>query len=185
MKSIFTLHAGEYLTGCEIERQFGSKVNLWVPVKDEGIDILITDRANKRIVSVQVKYSRDFVRVSRNQEKRLSYRSLGWWTFKREKLLKSKADFWVLLTYDGFGRESDFIVIPPKELLKVFNQTQRRKEIIQCYVCVTRNGKRAFEGRDLSTVETEAIIAGDRKAGKRDLSKYLSNWEPIRKKLRI
>jgi hypothetical protein len=36
MKPLFTIHAGEYLTGYEIEKQFGKKFNDWVPNKDEG-----------------------------------------------------------------------------------------------------------------------------------------------------
>lgn len=185
MKPLFTLHAGEYLTGCEIERQFGSKVNLWVPVKDEGIDILVTDRDNKRMVSLQVKYSRDFARIARDNHKRKQLRSVGWWTFKRSKIQKSKADFWVLLTYDGFGKESDFIIIPPRVLLSIYDKTNRKKEIIQSYVCITLDRKIAFEGRDLSNDQLNDIIDGRKNPNIRDLKKYLSNWSLIVKGLRI
>jgi hypothetical protein len=45
MKPIFSIHAGEYLTGSHIENKF-RQVNVWVPAKDTGIDLLVSDRAN-------------------------------------------------------------------------------------------------------------------------------------------
>jgi hypothetical protein len=185
MKPLFTLHAGEYLTGCEIERQLGAKVNLWVPSKDEGIDILITDRMNKRMTSIQVKYSRDFIRLVKDNARRKALRSGGWWTFNRLKLKNSKADFWVLLTYDGFGKESDFIVIPPKDLLRIYDRTGRKQRIIQSYVWVTKNRNLAIEGRDLTKEKSIDMIEGKISAGIRDLTPYLANWDQIRKKLGV
>jgi hypothetical protein len=41
MRPIFTVHAGEFLAGQYIEREF--KKNVWVPRKDTGIDLLVTD----------------------------------------------------------------------------------------------------------------------------------------------
>lgn len=185
MKPLFTLHAGEYLTGCEIDRKLGARVNLWVPSRDEGVDILVTDCNNKRMVSIQVKYSRDFVRVARDSQRRKQLRSVGWWTFNRSKLQNSKADFWVLLTYDGFGKESDYIIIPPKELLRIYNRTDRTASIIQSYVWVTKDKKRAFEGRDLNREQGNAMIDGKTKAGIRDLSRYLGNWNQLKRKLKL
>jgi len=185
MRPLFTVHAGEYLTGCEIEKRLGRKVNLWIPSKDEGVDILVTDRKNKRNVSLQVKYSRDFVRVGKSADRRLALRSVGWWTFNRVKLQNSKADFWVLLTYDGHGKESDFIVIPPKQLLNIYKRTSRNDKTIQSYVWVSKDNKRAFEGRGLTKEQGDAMINGVTPAGIRDLSRYLGNWDQVRKKLRI
>ncbi|SRR5579872_284469 len=60
MKPILSVHAGEYLTGSCIERKF-RHVNLWVPAKDTGIDLLVSNRANRKTVSLQVKFSKDFL----------------------------------------------------------------------------------------------------------------------------
>jgi len=60
MRPFFTVHAGEYLVGSEIERQF-KQVNVWVPSRDTGIDLLMSNRKNRRTVSVQVKFSKDFL----------------------------------------------------------------------------------------------------------------------------
>ena len=59
MKSLFTIHAGEFVTGEHIERKF-RKVNVWLPSRDTGTDLLVTDAKNKTSVSLQVKFSRDF-----------------------------------------------------------------------------------------------------------------------------
>ena len=59
MKPFFTIHAGEYLVGSHIESNF-KKINIWVPSKDKGIDLLLTNSDNSKSVSVQVKFSKDF-----------------------------------------------------------------------------------------------------------------------------
>ena len=60
MKPIFTIHAGEYLLGSFIEGKF-KNLNVWVPTKDKGIDLLISDAANKKTITYQVKFSKDFL----------------------------------------------------------------------------------------------------------------------------
>ena len=60
MKTLFTVHAGEFLVGSEIEKRI-TGANVWVPSKDKGIDLLISDSQNGRLVTVQVKFSRDFL----------------------------------------------------------------------------------------------------------------------------
>src|SRR5690554_7689567 len=65
MQPLFTIHAGEYLVGSHIEQHLrdpnGDKVNVWVPSKDTGIDLLVTDKTNKKTTSLQVKFSKDFL----------------------------------------------------------------------------------------------------------------------------
>ncbi len=58
MKSMFTIHAGEYLVGLHVQKSL--KLNAWIPAKDTGIDLLVTDDANLHAVSLQVKYGKDF-----------------------------------------------------------------------------------------------------------------------------
>ena len=59
MKPLFTVHAGELLVGHEIENQF-SRVNVWVPAKDRGIDLLVSNNNNKTAVSQLKNDNRDF-----------------------------------------------------------------------------------------------------------------------------
>ena len=42
MKPICTIHEGKFLIGDYINRRFGRKLNVWVPTKDSGVDLLIT-----------------------------------------------------------------------------------------------------------------------------------------------
>ena len=51
MKPMFTVHAGEYLVGSYIEENF-KNLNIWVPSRDSGIDLLITNKDNKKTVSI-------------------------------------------------------------------------------------------------------------------------------------
>ena len=60
MKPLFTVHAGEFLVGCEIEHKFRN-LHAWVPAKDTGVDFLVTDHNNKKTLPLQVKFSRDYL----------------------------------------------------------------------------------------------------------------------------
>ena len=53
MRPLFTIHAGEFVVGDYVERTF-RRVNLWVPSRDTGTDLLVTDSKNKKAVSLQV-----------------------------------------------------------------------------------------------------------------------------------
>jgi len=59
MRPLFTIHAGEYLVGLHVQKHL--KLNAWIPAKDIGIDLLVTDMENRRTVSLQVKYGKDFL----------------------------------------------------------------------------------------------------------------------------
>ena len=63
MKPMFTIHAGEYLTGAYIEENC-KEANVYVPTKDTGIDLLITSKDSKKIVSLQVKSSKDLLSLN-------------------------------------------------------------------------------------------------------------------------
>jgi len=133
MKPLFSVHAGEYLVGSHIERQF-RRVNVWVPTKDTGIDLLVTDRSNRRSVSLQVKFSKDFLVTSMGPEFQTRLQACGWWTLDRDKLKRSTADYWVFVL-QGFARRSvDFVLFPPRELLKRLQRIHGSQRTFQ--VCV-------------------------------------------------
>lgn len=118
MKPIFSVHAGEYLTGSYIEQKFPN-VNLWIPAKDTGIDLLVSDRPNRKTVSLQVKFSKDFLVTSKNwkaPEFQHKLRACGWWTLNSEKLLCSHADYWVFVLRQqecGLCRDSTARTVAP------------------------------------------------------------------------
>lgn len=46
MRPLFTIHAGEYVVGEFIENNLGD-LNVWIPAKDTGIDLLVTNKENQ------------------------------------------------------------------------------------------------------------------------------------------
>jgi hypothetical protein len=77
LKPLFTIHAGEFLVDCEIERKF-RRVNVWIPAKDTGIDLLVSNNDNSKTVSLQVKFSRDYL-VTHLKRGRVSEGIAGLW----------------------------------------------------------------------------------------------------------
>ena len=66
MRPIFTVHAGEYLVACEIETRYKNH-QVWIPSKDSGIDLLVTDLSCQKVASIQVKFSKDKIRIRKGR----------------------------------------------------------------------------------------------------------------------
>lgn len=178
MKPIFTVHAGEYLVGSEIEEQFPD-LRVWVPSKDTGIDLLVTTAECRNPVSVQVKFSKDFLGKSVRETISRGIESGGWWTFNRTKIEHSPADYWILVLYQFQHRKYDFVIISPSELLKLYDQLDR-PDSIQSYVWVTNAAHQmCWETRGLNRTEQDSVAAGDYQCDIRNLTSNLNNWEPI------
>ena len=174
MKPLFTIHAGEWVVADYIEGHFRG-VNLWVPAKDTGIDLLVTDSANRNTLSLQVKFSRDYSDRHPFQE---PPRACSWWKLNRQKLATSKADYWVLVLIGFVRRSTDFVVIKPSELLGKLDSIHPRADTIQSYLWVTE-GDRCWETRGLNHSDESAIAEGKYTNEARDFSRYLNVWTPI------
>lgn len=187
MQPIFTIHAGEYLVGNFIETKFGKWVNVWLPSKDTGIDLLLTDKeTNSKTVSIQVKFSKDFLITSMNKEFHENLLACGWWTLNREKLEKSKADFWIFALHSFKAKEIQHVIINPKKLLGIYDTLNRNDKVIPTYIWVTDSkSKKCWETRDLKKNEQRLIISGDYVCEDRNMSSFLEDWEPIKEKLAI
>lgn len=173
MRPIFTIHAGEYLVGTKIEESFPD-LRVWIPSQDIGIDLLVTDEAMNKVASLQVKFSKDY--LGTDQRAFLaSGISGGWWKFKKTKILESPADLWVLVLYQFHSRRFDFVVIPPRELLALYDALGSDTEIIQSYVWVTKDG-RCWETRGLSRADQQTLCEGTFEGNSRDLTQYLNHW---------
>lgn len=186
MKPIFSVHAGEYLVGTHIEETYKT-LNVWLPSKDTGIDLLVTDQANSKTVSLQVKFSKDFLGSSGNKLSEAvatGVKSGGWWTFKPDKIRDSKADLWVLVLYRFTQRDYDFVVIEPRELLKIYQQLSRISGTIQSYVWVTAGGK-CWETRGLGRQQQTAVAKDEYTDSLRNLSAYLNDWSRLEEKLSL
>lgn len=175
MKPLFTIHAGEWVVGDYIEGHFPG-VNLWVPTRDTGIDLLVTDSRNQNAVSLQVKFSRDYSDRRVFQE---PLRACSWWKINRQKLSESKADYWVLVLIGFVRRSTDFVVIKPSELLGRLDSIHPKVDTIQSYLWVTEED-RCWETRGLNHSDESAIAEGKYTNGIRDFSRYLNDWSPIK-----
>ena len=181
MKPIFTIHAGEYLVAATLEKKFRS-YNIWLPSKDTGIDLLITNKTNTKMTSLQVKFSKDFSTTHTKEAFRPDIKGTGWWTLNKEKIKNSKADFWVFILYNLEKKNHDFVIIKPTELLNIFEKTSRTEKIIHCYITVTKHNT-VFETRGLNVSDNELICSKKFINPIRDLKKYLNSWVRVSQKI--
>jgi hypothetical protein len=181
MKPLFTIHAGEYLVASHIEQHY-KRVNVWVPTRDTGVDLLVSDSRSQRTVSLQVKFSKDFLYMMKPlfQDNDSLLRACGWWTINREKLRKSVADYWVFMLLGFNGRTKDFVIIPPKDLLQRLEAVHGFPAIFQTYLWVTTK-KQCFETRGLSPKDSLEVARGQYNDVSRDLSQWLNNWTAVQR----
>jgi hypothetical protein len=177
LKTLFTIHAGEFLVGSFIERKFRS-LNIWMPSKDTGVDLLVTNPENQRAVSLQVKFSRDFLDTFKEESFQTSLRACGWWKLSPKKAKESRADYWVLVLLGFAHRSTDFVIIKPSELLRRLVNIHSDAQTIQSYFWVTKD-KRCWETRGLKQSEQTEIAEGRYVNADRDFTQYLNHWEPI------
>lgn len=189
MTPLFTIHAGEYLVGTYIESHFRNRLNVWIPSKDSGIDLLVTDHENRHTASLQVKFGKDFL-PEQSVELQEPLRCISWFTINRDKLRASQADFWVFVLR-GFKKHSpDFVVFPTAEYRSRVWRIHGPKpnKVIQTYLWVTERD-RCWEARDLEDGKDDErrIAAGVYKNPVRDFTKYLNaeGWSALAKKLNV
>jgi hypothetical protein len=173
VRPIFTVHAGEYLVATVIERAF-PQLQIWIPSRDTGVDLLVTDRQQTKVASLQVKFSKDYL-GSAVSAPSPAVVSTGWWTFRRQKIATSPADYWVLVLYRFQSRQFDFVVVPPLELLGRYDRIAPRQPSIQTYFTVTAK-KRCWETRGLDKMSKAEIEADTYANPDRDFSTYLNAW---------
>ena len=174
MKQLFTIHAGEYLVGSHIEKNFKNP-NIWLPSTDTGIDLLVTNQENKKSISIQVKYSKDFLLTHFNQKFQEKLTACGWWTLNKEKIVDSKADYWVFVLQKFNSNKPCFIIIPPQKLINLYKELGRSEKKIQSYIWVTQENY-CWESRGLTKAQQLEMISGRGNYRNRSLSKYLNNW---------
>jgi predicted helicase len=183
MNPLFTVHAGEYLVGSYIEEHH-RQWNVWVPSKDTGIDLLVTDSKNRKTVSLQVKFSKDFIPTARRESSIKDHlMATGWWKHDEKKIQESKADFWVFVLPSFLEHRTSFIIVPPKELLRrlrdIHDQGGKK---IQSYLCVTKS-KRCWEHRGLAKDDLKKLAEDRFSHEQRNFTVFLNAWSEIEKKL--
>ncbi|MCK4413383.1 MAG: hypothetical protein KAY32_07565 [Candidatus Eisenbacteria sp.] len=183
MRPLFTVHAAEYLVGAYVERTY-PRWSVWIPSKDTGIDLLVTGARNRKAVSLQVKFSKDFHRTDGASLLQSRLLATGWWTHDPSKIRQSRADFWVFALPSLVERQTSFIILPPAELLRRFRAIHGRgKTRIHSYLQVTKT-KRCWETRGLTKADRE-LVALDRYSNPdRDFTVFLNAWKQVEKKLK-
>jgi hypothetical protein len=174
MRPIFTVHAGEYLVACEIEALFPNH-RVWIPSKDSGIDLLVTDKNCQKQASIQVKFSKDHLASGKEARATEKIKSGGWWTLDRRKLSESPADFWVLVLCEFNTRKYDYVVVAPQELACRYASIVPDNDTIQSYFWVTRAGK-CWETRGLRKEELQAVCNGTFESKPREFTSFLNQW---------
>jgi len=181
---MFTIHAGEYLAGLHIQQRF-PKFNLWLPAKDTGTDLLVTNTGNHRAVSLQVKYGKDFL-PDKSAEIQKRMRCLSWFKLNAGKLNASSSDLWVFVLHSFKHDKPDFVIIPKDELRTRMAEIHGSEGAnIQSYICSTENS-RCWEVRMPRHDQVLRQIAdGAYDNPGRDFTKYLNDlgWEALKKKL--
>ena len=182
MRPMFTIHAGEYLVGEYIESHFRNW-NVWIPSKDTGIDLLVTDQKNQRTVSLQVKFGKDFLPGKSALMRNSSLRCLSWFTLNRAKLDSSEAEFWVFVLMGFTSDKHDFLVVPTAKLRKHMDEIHGHQEKLQVYLTSTKS--KCWETRGLSSDAMLQIATDTYKNPMLDLSNYLNDagWDALKAKL--
>lgn len=121
-----------------------------------------------------MKFSKDYPKPQFQK----SLRARGWWTIDRDKLRASPADFWVFVLLGSDWRSEDYVIIPPKELLRRLESIHPSQKTIQSDLWVTKSGN-CWETRGLRS-EDQHRVADDRyREPTRSFTKWLNNWAPV------
>ncbi|WP_435237759.1 hypothetical protein ACR30L_09435 [Psychromonas sp. PT13] len=181
MRPIFTIHAGEFLVGEYIEKNFPT-LNVWIPSKDTGTDFLVTNKKDSsKSVAIQVKMSRDYKPSHAKDEFSRKLLAGGWLTLAHDKIEKSPADYWVFILVSHERKmKPKYIIIPPSKLLNLLVNIHGKSNSYHFYPWVLNTGI-ALHGRGLLKSEKEKIATESYTLGERDLSIYLENWAPLEK----
>jgi hypothetical protein len=179
MKALFTIHAGEYLVGSQLEKHFKS-FDVWLPSKDTGIDLLLTNPRKPKRVGIQVKFSKDFLPADMSPVFQQDLLACGWWTINAGKIRRSKADFWVFALYSIDNRAAQYVIIKPKELLRRLKTIYGSLPSFNVYLWVTKK-KKCWETRSLNTFDKQLLAKGRYVNAKCDMTRYLNDWKSIRK----
>ena len=178
MQPIFTIHAGEFLVANHIQNKFKKTLSLWIPAKDTGIDLLVTNPTNKRSVSLQVKFSRNYLSPNFSAKFDGKLRSCGWWNFDEQKLATSPADYWVLVIVGVDHPSYDFVVLKPSELLARLKALRPKDSRRQSYLWVTKS-LLCWETKGLRAADQQQVAADTFSNKSRDFTLSLNNWKPL------
>lgn len=186
MKNIWSLEPGEVNVTREI-RDHLKELEVFFPAKDVGVDLIAVKNLsspleNRRVVSMQVKESGEYY-TKRGQK--LGYKR-GWFTISAKKFHEyiHRVDFYIFVWYRQVsGRKRPryktyFIIVPTYELAERIKHKKKGKKY-HFYLSIR------IGGDENTVLDTRGIALKNQdieeKKEFRDYSKYLNNWDLIRK----
>ena len=183
MKPVYTIHAGEYFVGSHIEK-IRSKWHIWIPSKDTGVDLLLSNSKNSKTVSIQVKSSKDYSPDFNNPVHQRKLVGSSYFNLNTAKLSNSQAELWVFVIHSFKLNKYHYVIIKPKDLSKRFKRIHNVNQNIRSYLWITK-GKECWETRGLKKAQQEAILNNDTNEidENRNFSQFLNNWESLEEKL--
>ncbi len=182
MTPLRTVHAGEFLVGTHLERTFrGCRV--WMPSRDSGIDLLVTDNECLRTVSLQVKFSRSF------EWDNLAFPGVivsSFFTVQRRKLEASPAQYWVFVLHPFNSKHPHFLVIRRKELLEEhIKKYPAHQDAQRLYFTLVGESESNCQCWDLrcSVAEQKNALRSKTIAPYLDYSAFLDDWSKMHQEL--
>ncbi len=165
------------MVGAELERRF-KRLNVWMPLRDTGIGLLVSDRRNRRTVSSQMKFGKDFLVTHMPSSFQKELCACGWWTSNRGKLRTSPADYWIFVVQGFATRTANVVVILLRELRRRLTSIHRRQRVIHTCLWVTEN-EQCFETRGLNRAELFRVAQSEFRHKNHDLIQWLNNRLPV------
>ena len=157
-------------------------MKFWAPSKDTGIDLLVTNLGAGKHVGIQVKFSKDFLVTNMSSKLTKGLLACGWWTLNRDKIRKSKAEFWIFVVYSFDKREPQYLIIKPKKLINLLKAIHGNTKLINVYFWITTKNRcwaTNYRGQKTNIL----LQAHLDKYSERDFTRYPQNWDSIKKRL--
>jgi hypothetical protein len=155
---------------------------VWLPSKDSGIDLLLTDGECSRAVSLQVKFSRswEWEEPAFGAIKIIS----SFFTVQRRKVETSPAQYWVFVLNPFHSKHSRFLVITKKELLEEhIKKYPGGQNACRLYFSLVGESETKCWDLRCSVAEKKEALRSRTIAPYRDYSRFLDNWSQMRQEL--
>ena len=178
MKPLFTIHAGEYLAGSYIEKTF-KKCRVWLPSKDTGVDLLVTNQRADQAIRLQVKSSKDFAHSHMSDYYKGKVAASSWFTLQRKKIESSEADYWLFVISPFAKYAPSFLMMSTANLLRRVTAIHGIKAKYDIYFTLTER-QTCWETRGLKELERREIIDSQDLRHLRNFSQELNDWSVIK-----
>lgn len=175
MVPFISLHPGEVFVGNFIESNF-KRLNLWIPAKDSGVDLLVTSISNNSSISIQVKSSRDY-----NMMVDSGIKSGSFFNVRRNNLISSPAKLWIFVQHSARSKGwcQDYIVFERDELVVQLEEVFGSPEQYTIYFSITGDG-RVWITRGVPRKSLANMYGGDPAYRNREVLGKLNNWEALK-----